>query len=354
MSKRAFNLPQKVARNHSSWLRALSGFLAAVTVLWLYSFAAPRRDKALSQQAPSGQSQKAPPQSLSDTTEFGQFAPATNAERELEKMLRGKDEDIDLALANWLIAADVPQFSDMTREAYFAALDAMTKHVRAEMKRMQKVAEGRGQNPDDPDVRCGIFCNAIIKLRFGYRGEFRGHDVSPARLTALYSDASNVHLAGLLRTCQGSCVSMPLIYLVIGRRFGFPVYLVAIGKHYFIRWEEPGYRMNIETTQVDKVWVTDDDSAYVEEEGMTLEQVSGSELRNLTNREVIGTLFFARQGHLMTKNGVYEIQACMDLSRALHLAPDDPAIKATHKAVFTHYGIKPEHRSIEIRVRPKA
>ena len=114
---------------------------------------------------------------------------------------------------------------------------------------------------------------------------------------------------------------MPLIHLVIGRRFGFPVYLVAVGKHYFIRWEEPGYRMNIETTQVDRVWVTNDESAYVESEGLTPEQLSGSELRNLTNREVIGTLFFARQGHLTTKNGVFETQACIDLSRARHLAP---------------------------------
>jgi hypothetical protein len=352
VSKRALNLPQKIARNHPSWLPALSVFLAAVAVIWLYSFAVPRRDKPLPLQAvSSGKSHKTAPQSLSDTTEFGQFAPATDAERELEKMLRGKDEDIDLVLANWLIAADIPQFADMTREAYFAQLDAMTKQVRMEMARMQKVAEGRGQNPGDPDVRCAIFCNAVIKLRFGYREEFRGHDVAPARLKALYSDANNIFLAGLLRTRRGSCVSMPLVYLVIGRRFGFPVYLVAVGKHYFIRWEEPGYRMNIETTQVDKVWVTDDDLAYVEEEGLTPEQVSGSELRSLTNREVIGTLFFARQGHLTTRN---ETQACMDLSRARHLAPDDPAIKATHEAVFTYYGIKPEHRSIESRVRPKA
>jgi hypothetical protein len=262
MSKRAPNLPQRIARNRPSWLPALSVVLAAVAVLCLYSFAAPRRDKPLPLQAvSSGESHKRAPQSLSDTTEFGQFAPATNAERELEKMLRGKDEDIDLALANWLIAADVPQFSDMTRTAYFGQLDAMTEQVRIEMSRMRKVAEARGQNPDDPDVRCGIFCNAIIKLRFGYREEFRGHDVAPARLNLLYSDANNILLAGLLRTRRGSCVSMPLVYLVIGRRFGFPIHLVAVGKHYFVRWEEPGYRMNIESTQVDKVWVTDDDSA---------------------------------------------------------------------------------------------
>ena len=42
-----------------------------------------------------------------------------------------------------LIAADTPQFSDMTREEYFAQLDAMTDQVRKEMARMQGVALNR-------------------------------------------------------------------------------------------------------------------------------------------------------------------------------------------------------------------
>jgi hypothetical protein len=54
---------------------------------------------------------------LSGEQQFGQFPPCTEVERELAKMLCGKDEDIDLALANWLIASDVPEFADMTRES---------------------------------------------------------------------------------------------------------------------------------------------------------------------------------------------------------------------------------------------
>ena len=136
MSKRAFNVPRKIARNHRFWLPTILIFLAAVAVRWSYSFAAPRRDNPPPAQPASGEGHKTAPQSLSDATEFGQFAPATDAERELEGMLRGKDDDIDLALANWLIAADIPQFADMPREAYFVELDAMTKQG----------AHGNGEN----------------------------------------------------------------------------------------------------------------------------------------------------------------------------------------------------------------
>ena len=290
---------------------------------------------------------------LSNKTEFGQFAPHTAAETELETMLRGKDKDIDLALANWLIAADTPQFSDMTREEYFAQLDAMTDQVRKEMARMQGVALSRGEDVNAPSVRCATFCNAIIKLGFGYADEFSDENLSLDQMKELYSNANNIFLAGLLRTRRGTCVSMPLLYLVIGQRLGMPVHLVAIGKHYFVRWEEPGYRMNIEATLVDRSYVTPDDSAYLESEGKTLNQLKGYELRNLTRREVVGNLFFNRSGHLDTQNLPQATQQCLDLSRAEHLAPGDPAIKATHERVYKYYGIKPEHTSIEIVIKPK-
>lgn len=290
---------------------------------------------------------------LNAKSHFGQFPPSTDAERELEGMLRGKDEDIDLAIANWLIAADVPQFRDLNREAYFAQLDAMIVQVRAETARMEKVALSRGENPQSPKTRCAIFCNSIIKLRFAYTEEFREMNLTPEQMKLLHSDANNTFLAGLLRTRRGSCVSMPLIYLVIGQRVGMPVHLVTVGKHYFIRWDEPGFRMNIEPTIVEKVSVTTDDSVYLDIEGIKAAQLTGNQMRNLTRREVVGNLFYTRSTYWATKGPEYKTQQCLDLSRARHLAPDDPGIKATYEGIFKFYGIKPEHTAIDIRIKPK-
>lgn len=96
--------------------------------------------------------------------------------------------------------------------------------------------------------------------------------------------------------------------------------------------------------------MTPDESIYLETEGLTCWQIRGSELRNLTNREVVGQLFFTRSCHWDAVGGSAENQRCLDLSRASHLSPDDPAIVALHRAVFDHYGIKPEHTSIDIRL----
>lgn len=65
-------------------------------------------------------------------TAWDQFPSRTEADRELERILQGGS--IDLALVNWLVAADIPEFKDMTRDAYFKQLTEiptlMTKAAR--------------------------------------------------------------------------------------------------------------------------------------------------------------------------------------------------------------------------------
>jgi hypothetical protein len=290
-------------------------------------------------------------ETLSGKTEFGQFPPYSEAERELELMLHGKDEDIDLALANWLIVADIPQFSDITREGYFKQLDALSEQVRQDMVVMQK--SGRHRNdPDGPRAHCSDFVDAMHKLGFAYAEKFRQQDLPLALKKEMYTDANNIFLAGLLRTRRGTCVSLPLIYLVIGQRLGLPVHLVTLGQHYFIRWEGPGLRMNIETTIPDAACFTPDDSVYLDTEGMTRDQVTSCQLRNLTSREIVGDLFFTRSGYWGQTGGKCETQCCLDLSRARQLSPEDPAIKSQYQSMFDYYHIKPEYKSIEIRTKP--
>jgi hypothetical protein len=276
------------------------------------------------------------------------LASSTTAQRELEQMLLGSEDAIDLVMANWLIVADIQQFQNMSRETYLAEMDSMVEHVRQAMVEMERGA-APGSKPSAPAVRCGRFCNAIIPLRFAYREEFRQEHLTAAQLQGLYRDANNLFLAGLLRTGRGSCVSMPLVYLVIGQRLGMPVYLVTVGKHYFIRWEEPGFRMNIEPTIVERVAVTPDDEVYLESEGMTQSQVRGNQLRNLTRREVIGSLLFTRAAYWASQGPQWKARQCRDLSRARQLAPEDPAIEATFEAVLGSGGTNPRQYTVEIK-----
>lgn len=263
----------------------------------------------------------------------------TNVEQELDEMAQAKDEDIDLALVNWLVVAEIPEFQNLTREDYFAQLDDLIGQVKQKMAKLN--ASGwPTPNSDDPQTRCQRFCSAMIRLNFGYAKEFREENPTPMQMKALYSNPDNIFLAGLLRTKQGTCVSMPLIYLVIGQRLHMPVHLVEIGKHYLIRWDEPRFRMDIETTITTETAWTSDESVYLDSEGMTRDQLRGSDLRNLTNREVIGELLFARTSYWHTKGGGFESRSRNDLILAHNLAPDDPGIETLYHDVLNHRGIQ--------------
>src|SRR5580704_4377523 len=202
----------------------LGGIILVAAVVSIYAFVLARRGGAHTNRsifvhavvANTNHTIVSEEQALSGKSQFGQSSPSTEAERELEKMLHGEDENIDLALANWLIVADIPQFHDLTREGYFKQLDAMTEQVRQDMAKM-KTSGWKGADSNDPASRCRMFCNAMIRQHFAYAEEFRQENLTPALLKGLYTNADYTFLAGLLRTQRGSCVSMPLIYMVIGQ-----------------------------------------------------------------------------------------------------------------------------------------
>src|SRR5882672_11344316 len=108
-------------RQSGRWILVGAASLAVLACAFLLAQPGHGRSARASAKAPAAASQA---EALSSESPFGRFPPITDAERGLEKTLRGKDENIDLALANWLVAADVPQFADLTRESYFRELDA--------------------------------------------------------------------------------------------------------------------------------------------------------------------------------------------------------------------------------------
>ncbi len=60
----------------------------------------------------------------------------------------------------------------------------------------------------------------------------------------------NKLLANYLRTRQGNCVTMPILFLILGNRLGLPVTLSTAPLHIFIKYrdDESGGYVNLETT----------------------------------------------------------------------------------------------------------
>lgn len=64
-----------------------------------------------------------------------------------------------------------------------------------------------------------------------------------------FSDPDSVFLTGLLGPeRKGTCSSMPVLYVAVGRELGYPLKLASTKGHLFVRWEGGGERFNIEAT----------------------------------------------------------------------------------------------------------
>jgi len=75
------------------------------------------------------------------------------------------------------------------------------------------------------------------------------------------ADACNTFIHGPLSGHGGTSVSLPVLYLAIGRRLGYPLFLAEAKEHQFVRWDDPGgEQFNIDTAAVG--FVARDDAYY--------------------------------------------------------------------------------------------
>src|SRR5690606_11180657 len=88
-----------------------------------------------------------------------------------------------------------------------------------------------------------------------------------------YNDARYPTIVGMMRgDAGGNCASMPVLYVAVGRRLGYPVSLVLGKTHIFARWDgtaesgsndrRPAYRTRFNIEGTNPVLSTHPDDYY--------------------------------------------------------------------------------------------
>jgi hypothetical protein len=134
-------------------------------------------------------------------------------------------------------------------------------------------------------------------------------------------DARNLFLHGVLFGHGGTCVTMPVLYIAIGRALGYPLWLVQAKEHLFARWEEPsGERFNIECTCPG--FAAPDDAYYHRRpKPLTAQDIaSGQFLRSLSPRDELA-VFLKERGQCLMDN-LRLAESVEALYYANQLAPD--------------------------------
>ena len=203
---------------------------------------------------------------LASTTSPLRAATNISIPEELVATLALPENKIDLAETLLLISSHWnPRLDTIPLKK---TLDRLTESARAQLK----------GNPS-PKQTVEIL-RKVIHEEGGYRYtdalDPAGLPVNPAEL----------FLHGLLQTRRGYCMNLSLLYLILGERLNLPLVGVPLPNHFFVRYDSPEYRVNIEATEGGTALP---DSFYEQRFGVAKD--SKYFLTNLNKKQTLGAYF---------------------------------------------------------------
>jgi hypothetical protein len=239
-------------------------------------------------------------------------------------------EKLDIALRNLAFASGLPGPGPGVEEC-LEQLDEMTRAVDLETKRhYYRFLDSPTEYNKSQGHFCVLMMITVLQQDFGVK-------YNPDRIRDPdFTDSRDLFIHGIISGRGGTCVSMPVLYVAVGRRLGYPLKLVNAPAHLFCRWDdserESGFgrdRFNIEASGVGLN--SHPDEFYhtwpLKVPAHVIQQ--GSYLYSLTAREE-NAVFAATRAHCLLDNGRYEesLSAC---KLATQFAPHDPQYEVLFK-----------------------
>ena len=258
------------------------------------------------------------------TVEFnGSSRPATLAE--LLALPPNEIGSLDIGLMNLLCAQGLRGAETLDVTNYMARLHGIAQRVESETKRHYYQFRN---NPGKFEHSEGYFRMLLMAVtlqedlgmrynpdRIRRAGEFEENEV-------FYADSRDVFLHGLIAedSRMGTCASMPVLYVAIGRKLGYPVKLVPTQNHLFVRWEDSRERFNVDAT-AQGLNRYDDEHFRQWPIPITheIEREFGY-LKSMTPAEEL-TMFLSLRGHCLTAMGLSSEGVAMQ-EQALRYSPE--------------------------------
>jgi hypothetical protein len=168
--------------------------------------------------------------------------------KELAKRPESELSRVDIAIMNLACAEGLSGSERTNAEACQRTLDAWAEKVRWQTLKHFR----RFEYCPDEFHRSEAYFRALVLITVLQRD--CGVRYNPAKIPAdAVFTTEDTFIHGIVDGLGGTCANMPVVYVAVGRRLGYPLRLVvAHGAgfgHFFARWDDPhGERLNIEAT----------------------------------------------------------------------------------------------------------
>ena len=156
-----------------------------------------------------------------------------------------KLEKLDIARMNLLCAEGLPGAEQLDITNLLAAVDQMAARVKSETERHLYRFQ---KNPSEFESSEGFFRMTMLMVvlaedcRVRYAPNKMATAANASMGDGFFANSQDVFLHGLTgATRQGTCSSLPVLYVAVGRLLGYPLKLVTTKGHLFVRWEDSGH-----------------------------------------------------------------------------------------------------------------
>ncbi len=165
-------------------------------------------------------------------------------------------DGVDIEVMDLLCAEGLRGSEDLNVQKCLDSMDSLAKLVEWETKRnfhrfQEHPEEYHGSLAYYRMGMLGTILSEDYGMRYNPDQEIPWLHGKRPKEEAIYADAKDIFIHGLLGGKRyGTCASMPVLYVAISRRLGYPVNLAATKYHLYARYEqEDGGHLNVEGTE---------------------------------------------------------------------------------------------------------
>lgn len=215
-------------------------------------------------------------------------------------------QEVDMARMNLLCAEGLPGADGLYIEESLAKLDQWAQHIKTETDRnYHRFQEDPAYYSNSEGFYRMLLVSVVLYEDYGIRYNPKLITLPDATVAddGFFADSRDILLHGLTGPQHlGTCSSMPILYIALGRRLGYPLKLVKAKGHLFIRWDSSAEKFDMDATSkgLDKY----DDEFYKRWPFPLSEAVIQEEdyLKSLSAKEEL-SVFLAIRGACQTDNG---------------------------------------------------
>jgi len=247
--------------------------------------------------------------------------------RMLDVLRRRSDPELaesDIALTNLKCATGLPHAETLDLTRCLDRIGRIARQVRRETKRnLYRFRRCPKEWNGSEAYWTACMMITVLQQDFGVR-------YNPERIyDPDFRDSRDLFIHGMLFGSGGTCASMPVLYVAVGRRLVYPLKLVHAKAHVFARWDDPQgrhwrhpARFNIEASNQGLNVFPDEYYHTWPLEMQDWELAEGCYLHSLSPREELAS-FLAMRGHCLQDTRRF-VEAAQVFRWAAKLAPKNP------------------------------